>query len=118
MKYLRILKRLALCSDHHSHKMSCILVRGGKIIGRGYNMLKSHPNSPHPRFRQRHAEFNAIISASYDVRGATAYIFREQKDGTLAIAKPCTSCSAFLVANGVTEIIYSFQGSYKEEKLG
>jgi len=80
-------------------------------------MLKSHPQSPHRNWKQRHAEFNAVISADWDVEGATAYIFREQKDGTLAIAKPCTSCAAFLVSNGVREIVYSFQGSYKKEKL-
>jgi deoxycytidylate deaminase len=117
MKYLRLLKKLSLKSNHHQHKMACLLVRGGRIIGRGYNMVKSHPDSPHKCFKQIHAEFHAVLNAGYDVENATAYIFREKKDGTLALARPCRHCMVFLIKNGVKEIVYSFDNSHKKERI-
>jgi len=117
MRYLRILKRLSLRSNHHSHKISCLIIRSGKIIGRGFNMLKTHPHSPHKNWNQVHAEFHAVLNAGYDVEGATAYIFRQKKDGSLASSKPCPSCHEFLVKQGIAEIVYTFDKSYKMEKL-
>jgi len=117
MRYLRILKRLSFKSNHHSHHIACLIVRSGKIIGRGYNMIKTHPHSPHKNYKQIHAEFAAVLNAEYDVKGAIAYIFRQTKDGTPAVSKPCASCHQFLVEQGIVEIVYSIEGSYKEEKL-
>ncbi len=80
-------------------------------------MVKTHPHSPHKNYKQIHAEFAAVLNANYDVAGGTAYIFRQTKDGIPAISKPCTSCHQFLVEQGITEIVYSCEGTYKEEKL-
>lgn len=117
MKYLKLLRKLSLRSNHHSHRISCLIVRGGKIIGRGFNMIKTHPHSPQKNFKQIHAEFAAVLDSCYDVEGATAYIFREKKDGTLAVSKPCPSCHEFLVKQGVSEIVYSFHDSFKKERI-
>lgn len=117
MKYYNLLKKLSLRSNHHSHQMSCIIIRGNKVIGRGFNMLKTHPHSPHKNFKQIHAEFAAVLNAGYDVKGATVIIFREKKDGTLAVSKPCTSCHQFLIEQGVEEIVYTFENSFKMEKI-
>lgn len=117
MRYLRILKRLSIRSNHHSHQISCIIIRGGKIIGRGFNMIKTHPNSPHKDYKNIHAEFAAVLNANYDVVGGTAIIFRQRKDGTLALSKPCTSCHQFLINHGIVEIIYSFENNFKMEKI-
>ena len=111
-----MLKKLSLMSDHHSHKMSCIITRKGKIIGKGSNSLATHPESNHA-FKCKHAEFNAFISAHRDIKDSTVYVFRENRNGQLSQARPCPSCYALLMAQGAKRIIYTFEGSYKEEEL-
>lgn len=78
--------------------------------------MKTHPKSPH-EFKSVHAEFMAVADADFDIEGATAYIFREHKNGTMAMAKPCESCWKFLMEHGVKSVVYSFEGSFKEEKV-
>jgi deoxycytidylate deaminase len=116
MKYYSLLKKLSLLSDHSKHMMSCIIVKQGRIIGKGFNTISTHPESKH-NFKCRHAEFNAFISAQRNIKGSTVYVFRENKNGIPSIAKPCSSCHALLVKNGAKLVVYSFEGSYKEEKL-
>lgn len=115
-RFLSIAKKVSKKSDHHSHKLGCIIVKGNKILGTGFNVLKTHPHSPHS-YKSIHAEYMAVISANYEVEGATAYIFREQKNGTLAMSRPCESCWKYLTKCGVKKVVYTFEGSFKEEKI-
>ena len=59
----------------------------------------------------------AIMSAGYEVNGATAYIFRQHKNGTPAMSRPCESCWRYLMDCGIKNVVYTFEGSFKEEKL-
>lgn len=114
--FLNLAKKESFKSDHHSHRIGAVITRKNKVIGRGFNLLKTHPKSPHP-FRSMHAEFLAAISANYDLNGATIYIFRQHKNGNPAIAKPCQSCYNFLVSLGVKRIVYSFNGHFIQENV-
>lgn len=102
--------------SNHAHKIGCVLVKRNRIIGSSCNASKTHPKSPHC-YKSIHAEFGAVIDAGFDVKGATAYVFRQQKNGTWAIAKPCVSCRNFLVKCGILNVFYSFEGTYKKEIL-
>lgn len=115
--FLELAKKISERSDHHKYKMGCVIARGRKVLGSGFNMTKTHPKSPHCH-RQVHAEFMAALSANLmEIEGATAYIFRQQKDGTWAIARPCKYCMSFLKKCGIKEVIYSFEGSFRTEEL-
>ena len=116
MKFLDLAKQVSQKSDHHTHKLGCVIARGNKVLGSGFNALKTHPRSPHP-FRSIHAEFMATLNAGYDIKGATAYIFRQQKDGTWATARPCEFCWRFLMDCGIKKVIYSFEGTFKQEDI-
>lgn len=118
-KFIKLAKKISNRSDHHSHKLACIIVRGSRIIGTGFNKLyKKSTKSPHAYF-SIHSEFAAVVNAGWDVKGATAYVFRQHKDGTYANARPCPSCYKFLVEEcGIKNIIYTFEGGFKEEKVG
>ena len=115
-KFLSIAKKESRLSNHHSHKLGCAIVRNGKVLGVGHNMMKTHPKSPH-RFKNIHAEFMAVLNSNMDIGGGTAYIFREQKNGTPAISRPCTDCWRFLMECGIKDVVYSFEGSFKQERL-
>lgn len=115
-RFLALAKKISKKSDHGQHKMGCVIVRGGQVLGEGFNLLKTHPKSPHS-FKQIHAEFMAAMNASYDIEGATVYIFRQQRNGTWSIAKPCPSCWNFLKKCGIKRVVYSFEGAFVQEEL-
>lgn len=114
--YLTLAKNASRKSSHAQHRMGCVIAKGSRVLGVGYNVNKTHPKSPH-FFKTVHAEFMAAINAGYDIEGATVYVFRQIKDGTPAMAKPCQSCWKFLYECGVKEVVYSFEGSFKQERI-
>lgn len=114
--FLSLAKKISEKSSHHSHALGCVITRGNRILGQGFNTLKTHPDSPHP-WRTVHAEFAAVLAANYDVRDAVVYIFRQQKNGTPAISKPCKFCWDFLMSQGVKKVVYTCEGSFKEEMV-
>lgn len=113
--FLSLAKKAAQHSDHHSHKIGCIIAKGNKILGTGWNVMRTHPKSPH-KYKSIHAEFMASINTN-KIEGATAYVFRQQKDGTWANSKPCSSCWDYLMDLGIKEVVYSFEGSFRKEKV-
>lgn len=114
--FMSLAKNASAKSDHYKYKLGCVIVKGSRVLGIGWNAMKTHPKSPH-EFKMVHAEFMAVMSAEDSVEGATAYIFREHKNGTLAMAKPCESCWGFLVDSGVSNIVYSFEGTFRSERV-
>ncbi len=114
--FLTLAKRASEKSDHHTQKLGCVIAKGSSVLGVGYNVLKTHPKSPSP-YRQIHAEFMAYVNAGGKVEGATAYIYRQHKNGQAAVAKPCQSCWNFLTEMGIKNVVYSFEGHYKKERM-
>lgn len=114
--FMALAKQCSKNSDHHSHRMGCVIVKGSRVLGIGWNMLRTHPKSPH-EFKSIHAEFMASLNAGRDIKGATAYVFRQQKNGTWAMAKPCDDCWKYLMNLGIKKVVYSFEGTFKTEKL-
>lgn len=115
-RYLELAKRESLKSDHKSHKIGCVIVRGYQVLGTGYNLYKTHTKSPHP-YKSIHAEFMACINAGFDVAGATVYVFRAYKDGEWALARPCPHCFKYLKDIGIVKVVYSDHYSFKEEMV-
>jgi deoxycytidylate deaminase len=114
--FLKKAKEMSVKSHHHTHKIGCVLVKRNRIIGSSCNTLKTHPKSPNC-YKSIHAEFGAVVDAGFDVKGATAFVFREQKNGTWAIAKPCFACRNFLIKCGIREVIYTVESSFTYEKM-
>lgn len=117
MKFLKILKKLASFSDHPQHRMSCVIADKSKIVSLGFNQLKTHPKANNT-YRMLHAEISATSSLNpVDTKGYTAYVYRERKDGQLAMAKPCKFCESMLRSMGIRNIVYSTENSWKEEMI-
>lgn len=114
--FLNIARQASQRSDHHSHRIGCVIVKGNRVLGTGWNRLRTHPKSPH-QYKSIHAEFMAAINAGDDIKGATAYVFRAQKDGTWAMSRPCESCWKYLMELGIKNVVYSFEGSFKQEEI-
>ena len=87
MKFLKLLKKLRSLSDHPLHKMSCVIANKNQVISIGFNKYKTSPRSNHP-YKMIHAELAAILDNKFaDLNGCTLYVYRETKDGNLALAK-------------------------------
>lgn len=115
-RFLALAKKASERSDHKDHQLGCVIARGNRILGTGHNMVKTHTKSPH-RFKNIHAEFLAVLNSGYDIEGATVYVYRQQKDGTPSISRPCPYCWKYLMEQGAKEVVYSFEGSYRQEKI-
>ncbi|WP_202108790.1 bifunctional diaminohydroxyphosphoribosylaminopyrimidine deaminase/5-amino-6-(5-phosphoribosylamino)uracil reductase RibD [Succinivibrio dextrinosolvens] len=69
-KFMMQALKLASCGLYTSYPnppVGCVIVRDGKLIGKGY----------HHKAGQPHAEIMALKDANYDVEGATAYVTLE-----------------------------------------
>lgn len=115
-RYFDVARKLSEASTHHQHKMGCVITYKNRIIGLGFNQLKTHSKSPHP-YSSMHAELSAILNSDKDkLMGAKAYIFRAKRDGSPALAKPCVYCRDLLKSVGIKEVFYSINGSFTNEK--
>ena len=67
-----------------------------------------------------HAEINLCRKIKYldiDFSRVVVYIYRELRDGTLALAAPCAACERALRDLGIRDICYTVEGGYKAERF-
>jgi deoxycytidylate deaminase len=88
--------------------MGCVIIKGGRIIGRGFNKKLSVYDVP-VKHRTIHAEIDAVnsLQISKGLQRSSLYVYRETADGNPALAKPCEECSKILKDLGITKIVYS-----------
>ncbi|MGM0441750.1 MAG: bifunctional diaminohydroxyphosphoribosylaminopyrimidine deaminase/5-amino-6-(5-phosphoribosylamino)uracil reductase RibD [Elusimicrobiota bacterium] len=76
-------------------RTGCVIVKDGRIIGRGY----------HKRYGGPHAEINALKDASTDITGSTMFVTLE----------PCTHtgktgpCAAKIVERGISRVVVGME---------
>lgn len=104
-------------SDCRYRMGAVILGKGGKVLGIGHNVLKSHPQHRKypPWVISLHCEMNAIIRARCDIRGATMYIARI--GGKNGISKPCPSCYEYIKLSGIKTIVYQSETGITKERV-
>ena len=62
-----------------------------------------------------HAEMNALMKCKHiNIKGATIYIYRELKDGSLGNCFPCPACQRRIITAGIKRIVYTdYDGIYE-----
>lgn len=112
LKYFELAKKIARKSTS-KYKLGCVVVRKNKVINVGFNdMTKTHPKS-NAYYNMLHAEVDALIGLDFEnTKNCDVYVFREHKDGKLALAKPCPTCMMALNKAGVKNIYYTIDGGY------
>jgi len=123
-----VAKSVSEFSDHPQHKIGCVITDKHRIISSGYNSsTKTNPiqkRIDEKRFKCEcrgvvHSETNALIpliKRGYDLSRASIFVYREHKDGTLAMARPCPGCESLIRACGIRKVYYTTEGSYRTEK--
>ena len=115
-----------------SARIGCIAVYRGTVLAKGWNSDKTHTaQAKYNRYRFKdcgnkylpsklHAEITVLQKIKYldiDFSRLHLYIYREWKDGTIAIARPCEACMAAIRAMGIRHIHYTTDCGFAYEKL-
>lgn len=104
-KFTQLALREAYQSQEQK-RLGAVVARRGKILGVGSNTRKTHPLS-RATYQTTHAEVAAIASAKDSLQGATLYVVRILRDGSVAMSKPCPGCQALAESVGIKTIIYT-----------
>lgn len=116
-RFFELAKKLSVKSNHPKHQLGCVIVNKNRIVGVGFNKFKTHTKSNHA-FQMLHAEVDALLGvARADLKGCTAYVYRETKDGAPAMSKPCAACEIALKDAGIKTVFYTTDGGFEAFSL-
>lgn len=130
--YFEAAKACAQLSDFPRVKIGCVAVYGHHIISSGYNSTRTdtlQKKLNKYRFMEDdsktqhalHAETMALKPLmgrkDIDFKNVELYVYREYKNGDLAMARPCVSCIALIRSLGVRHLYYTGSNSYINEEL-
>lgn len=117
-RYFDLAKKIASKSPS-KYKLGCVIVKKSRVIAVGYNdMNKTNPNCK-TTHNYLHAEIHALIGTDASLtRNATAYVYREDRNGKISKSRPCPVCLSALRIAQIRSICYTdtIQG-FVEEKI-
>ncbi len=129
-KFLFVARGVSLSSDYSRQKLGCVIVYKNNIQSFAHNSEKTHTmQMKYSKYRKLHgdkiihkvhAEIAALSKVRYldiDWSKAVVYIYRELKNGTKALARPCPSCMAAIKERGIKKIVYTTEDGYAIEKI-
>jgi deoxycytidylate deaminase len=92
-------------------KHGAIVVKGGRVLGTGYNKDRNHPDYVSPEHIKTHcsvhAEVEAIRDAGWNVKGAVLYVARVNNHGKDRYSKPCDRCAVVIEETEIKKVIYT-----------
>lgn len=100
---------LADCSESKFRIGAVIADKKDRILGMGFNSLKTHPIfGSKPGYQTLHAEGAAMYSVSKMgnidlLEGSIMYVYRHNHQ----MAKPCVHCQKLIANYGIKEVYYS-----------
>lgn len=108
--YFRMAKKAMTFSDSRYRLGACILSKR-KVISIGFNqMMRFHPLvRKYDQFDAIHAEVSAILRIKNKelLRDSVMVVYREDKSGKLAMAKPCKVCQKIMKDFGISKAIFT-----------
>ena len=132
MNYFEKAKNVSFLSDFKQVHIGCVAVYKKQFIGVGYNTNKTHPiqmkynkyrnlycNGMQPQAKL-HAEIMCLLNIKdldIDFSKVKLYIYREDKNGHLALSKPCDACMRAIKDLGIKEISYTDYNGYVKVAL-
>lgn len=126
-------RELARSSDFKRAQVGCVVVKKKEILAEGVNTDKTSKWQEYYNFKSgklrgyakhsMHAEIRALSklinkhNVDDDMRRVHIYVYRELKDGTIAMARPCAACMAMIKDMGIKHIHYSTPDGYAHEVI-
>lgn len=127
--YFKAAKSMSELSNFKQHHIGAVAVYGHKIISSGCNSYKTNPMQKRLNIHRfdadtpatLHAELSCLLPLisrkDIDFSNVSLYIYREYKNGELALARPCASCEALIRSLGIRNIYYTGNRSYISEEI-
>ena len=115
-----------------SARIGTIITYKGTVLAKGWNSNKTHSTQAYfnkARYKNTgnhylpdkiHAEIMALNKIKYldiDFSKVEIYNYREFKDGTMAMCRPCPACMKMIKEMGIRIIHYTTPDGYATEKL-
>ena len=95
-------------------KHGAVIVKSGRVLGRGCNKDTNNPMRVSPEHIKthcsRHAEIEAIRDANWNVDGAILYVARVNRQGQDRNSKPCKYCELVINETNIKKVIYTGNG--------
>lgn len=116
-------RELSLKSLHHSARVGVVILQKKNMVAFGFNQKdKTHPYLREEGFyynQSLHAEMHAIFKMKNKdlLEGSTVIVYREDKNGNVALSRPCEVCQKLLRKYKVKKIQYTTADGVKEEYL-
>ena len=126
--FMNIAKEISRLSDYPNHHVGCIAVEGKRVLSTACNSQKTHPlQCKYNRFRNLgnypakvHAEIACLSpligKKEIDFSQIKLYIYREHKNGVVALARPCLSCAQLIKDLGIKNVYYTGEDSLIYER--
>ena len=130
-RYFEVAREASRDSDFPRHKLGAVVVYKGNTLAVGHNSCKTSPiQKRYNRVRNysteasyghtncTHAELNCINKIKYldiDFSKVSLFIYRQHKNGTKALARPCPACSKLIRDMGIKNIYYTVENGYAYE---
>lgn len=127
--YFKAAKSMSELSDFKQHHIGAVAVAGHKIISSGCNSMKTNPtqkrlnihrfsvDTPHTIHAELACLLPLINRKDINFNDVSLYIYREYKNGSTAISRPCLSCMALIKQLGIRKLYYTGDGSYIHEEI-
>lgn len=127
--YFKAAKAISELSDFPKVKIGCCAVYKHKIISSGCNSIKTNPTQKRLNIYRFDADTPATIHAEIscllplinrkdiNFRDVSLYVYREYKNGELALARPCPSCMRLITELGIRHIYYTNLGRFSHEEI-
>lgn len=128
MLFMNIAKEISKLSDSKRQHIGCVAVDGKRILSTASNSEKTHTlqmrynsfrgiyNYPHKVHAETRCLAPLIGKPDIDFSKIKLYIYRELKNGTPALARPCKACTQLIKDLGIKNVFYTGDDSYVYEK--
>lgn len=118
--YLQLAKSASLLSTHPKYKMGAVIVNK-KPVSVGCNLFKTHPrygNGKDDNGFTIHAEVKAVLSCPRSkLEGSEIWVYRQDRMGRPALARPCEKCQQVLLEVGIKKIYFTTAEGYERMDL-
>ena len=127
--YFNIAKEMSKLSDFPRVQIGACAVYKHKVISTGCNSMRTSPlQKKYNQYRFTvetshtcHAELSCLKSLigrkDIDFKNVELYVYREYKNGNLALARPCLSCMELIRQLGIKHIYFTGDQSYVSEEI-
>jgi deoxycytidylate deaminase len=101
-------------SRYTKWRMGAVLVKGGRVIAAGSNVLRNEPSLAGLPIEECSVHAEAAALQKVSKLGGTMYVARISRSGHQSLARPCKRCRKLLIEAGIRTVVWTID----EESFG